>query len=270
MNLKWIHCCLGRIVEPVGTSVLWYPPIPFQPTVPLASLLAPQKCRLKTPIRVTSFWCSFYFGKAKHKCQAGLRMSPSRDLCRVMTPRSSQAPDERPMAGISGCLAKLWLHYHNYQCSCRSWDPVNDTALKFWAIYTQRSNFYKVNDLHGTSRWYCSHLLLSMHLWNSSWREFSSFLRTVTSGSSPMSHSHGGGSSQCLHTTFLPYLGEAVIGRLCFSCTRGVMKKKKWGDDFGAKLLAKQWVLGTMCRWFMRARRREWRGRNCPGPLASS
>lgn len=35
------------------------------------------------------------------------------------------------------------------------------------------------------------------------------------------------------------------------------LKKKKWGDSFGAKLLAKQWVLGTMCRWFMRARRRE-------------
>lgn len=98
-----------------------------------------------------------------------------------------------------------------------------------------------------------------------------SFLPTMTSGSSPMSHRNGGGSSQFRHMTFLPYLGEAVIGRLCFSCTRGVMKKKrlkkkKWGDDFGAK----QWVLGTMCRWFMRARRREWRGRNCPGPLASS
>lgn len=79
-----------------------------------------------------------------------------------------QALDERPMTGISGCLAQPWLHYHNYQCSCGSWDPVNDIALKFWAIYTQRSNFYKVNDLHGTSRRYCSRLLLSTHLWNSS------------------------------------------------------------------------------------------------------
>lgn len=46
--------------------------------------------------------------------------------------------------------------------------------------------------------------------------------------------------------TFLPYLGEAVISRVCFSCTRGVMKKRlkknKWGDDFGAKLLVKVWV----------------------------
>lgn len=62
--------------------------------------------------------------------------------------------------------------------------------------------------------------------------------------------------------TFLPYLGEAVISRLYFSCTRGVMKKKrlkknKWGDDLGAKQLVKVWVtvLGTMCREFRRARR---------------
>lgn len=49
MSLKWICCCLGRIAEPVGKSVLWLPPlhIPFQPTVPLASRLAPNECPLK-------------------------------------------------------------------------------------------------------------------------------------------------------------------------------------------------------------------------------
>lgn len=169
----------------------------------------------------------FLFGGAKHKCQAGLHVSPSHDLSRVMTLRSSIKPGWEAMTGISGCLAQPCLHYRNYQCSCRSWDPVNDTGLKSWAIYTQRNNFYKVNDLHGTSRWYCSRPLLSTHLWNSSWWEFWFLSADNDKLVFPNESQPWGCSSQLLHTTFLSYLGEAVISRLCFSCIHGAMKKKR-------------------------------------------
>lgn len=91
MSLKWNHSCLGWAAEPVGKSILWHPNIPFQPTVPLASLLAPNECPLKH-LSGSFSSSALLFGGTKHKGREGLHSFPSHSLSMAMTLRSSVKP----------------------------------------------------------------------------------------------------------------------------------------------------------------------------------
>lgn len=190
------------------------PPIPFQPTVPLASPLAPNERPLKH-LSGSFPSAALLFGGAKHKCRVD---------CAAPHPTTSPWP---------------W-HWDQCQARMRPWQVSRDAQPSHGSITVTINAAAAHGTLSVTLLWNSglftlreaivirsttcmalpddtSPVLSYLPIYGTQADENSaSFLQTMTSVSSPVSHSHEGCSWQFLHRDLSALAGRGSYQRALF------------------------------------------------------